>query len=160
MLHTAPLISCHHFVFIILDDGSLNVCEVRATARTCDLKITIPVEPSIKWLLDTVDCLLMMESLMEDPLMEEEEKHSFRAVGDKNHRQANFSTSVILTRQNEDAEASSQKQENITTFVMVVFKPTCISCVWWRRWKDCRWWRPLLWLPGQSWSMVSGCWHD
>lgn len=73
-----------------------------------DFKITIPVEPAIKWLLDTVDCLLMMESLMEDSLMEEA-KHSFRAVGDKNHRQANFSTSVILTRQKEDAEASGQK---------------------------------------------------
>lgn len=109
MLHTGPLISCHLFVLIILDDGSFNVWEAQATARTCDLKITIPVEPAIKWLLDSVDCLLMMESLMENSLMEEEEKPSFRAGGDKNHRQANFSTSVILTRQSEDAEASSQK---------------------------------------------------
>lgn len=34
---------------------------------------------------------------MEDSLMEED-MQSFRAVGDKNHRQANFSTSVILKR--------------------------------------------------------------
>lgn len=52
---------------------------------------------------------------MEDSLMEEEEKHFFRVVGDKNHRQANFSTSVILTRQNEDAEASGQKREKRKT---------------------------------------------
>lgn len=61
---------------------------------------------------------------MEDSLMEEEEKHSFRAVGDKNHRQANFSTNVILRRQNEDAEASGQKRETLNpTLAMVVLKP-------------------------------------
>lgn len=46
------------------------------------------------------------------------------------------------------------------TLVMVVFKPTCIYCVWWHRWRDCRWWRPLLWLLGQPWSMELKCWHD
>lgn len=48
----------------------------------------------------------MMESLMEDSLMEEEDMQSFRAVGDKNHRQANFSTSVILTRGSKEGEYS------------------------------------------------------
>lgn len=62
------------------------------------MSITIPEEPAKNWLLDVVDCLLMMESLKEDSLMEEEDMHSFRAEGDKNHRQANFSTSVFLTR--------------------------------------------------------------
>lgn len=90
------------------------MCEARATTRTCELKITIPVEPATMWFLDTVECLLMMESLMEHSLIEEEEKHSFRVVGDKNHRQENFSTSVILTRQNEDAEVSGQKLEENT----------------------------------------------
>lgn len=47
---------------------------------------------------------------MENSLIEEEEKHSFRVVGDKNHRHENFSTSVILMRQNEDAEVSGQKR--------------------------------------------------
>lgn len=51
---------------------------------------------------------------MEDSLMEEEDMQSFRAVGDKNHRQANFSTSVILTREarraNTRTETRGKKQ--------------------------------------------------
>lgn len=47
-LYTAPLLYCHLFVKIILDDGSFNACKAHATARTCELKITIPVEPAIK----------------------------------------------------------------------------------------------------------------
>lgn len=52
-------------------------------------------EAVIKWVLDADDCLLMIESLKEDSLMEDE-MHSFRGVGDRNHRQGNFSTSAIL----------------------------------------------------------------
>lgn len=51
----------------------------------------------------------MMESLMEDSLMEED-MQSFRAVGDKNHRQANFSTSVILTRGSKEGEYSDRNE--------------------------------------------------
>lgn len=61
-------------------------------------KITMSVELDeavIKWVLDAVDCLLMMESLQEDSLMEEE-IHSFRGVGDRNDRQGNLSARVIL----------------------------------------------------------------
>lgn len=39
----------------------------------------------------------MMESLKEDSLMEDE-MHSFRGVGNRNHRQGTFSASVILFR--------------------------------------------------------------
>lgn len=53
-------------------------------------------EVVMKCVLDAVDCLLMMESLKEDSLMEEEEMHSFRGVGDRNQRQGNFSARVIL----------------------------------------------------------------
>lgn len=53
-------------------------------------------EVAMKCVLDAVDCLLMMESLKEDSLMEEEEMHSFRGVGDRNQRQGNFSARVIL----------------------------------------------------------------
>lgn len=52
----------------------------------------------INLVLDAVDCLLMMESLKEDSLMEEE-MHSFRGVGDRNRRQGNFSARVILMNQ-------------------------------------------------------------
>ncbi|KAG7223435.1 hypothetical protein INR49_015538 [Caranx melampygus] len=55
-------------------------------------------EAVMKCVLDAVDCLLMMESLKEDSLMEEEEMHSFRGVGDRNQRQGNFSARVILAR--------------------------------------------------------------
>lgn len=52
---------------------------------------------------------------MEDSLMEEV-KHSFRVVGDKNQRQANFSTSVILMRQSKDGmfrvRATEKNQKN------------------------------------------------
>lgn len=65
--------------------------------NTSKKNITIPVEAVIKWVLDAVDCLLMMESLKEDSLMEEE-MHCFRGVGDRNRRQGNFSARVILTK--------------------------------------------------------------
>lgn len=42
----------------------------------------------------------MMESLKEDSLMEEE-MHSFRGVGDRNHKQGTFSARVILTESTE-----------------------------------------------------------
>lgn len=56
----------------------------------------------MKWLLDAVDCLLMMESLKDDSLMDEEAQ-SFRAMGDRKRRQGNFSASVILTRPNSES---------------------------------------------------------
>lgn len=71
----------------------------------------------------------MMEPLIEDSLMDEEEMHSFRAGGDKNHRQANFSTSVFLTREDEESKCSGQKGETRATWAMVASKPTCICCV-------------------------------
>lgn len=46
--------------------------------------------------LDAVDCLLMMESLRDDSLMEQEEMHSLRGAGDRNQRQGNFSARVVL----------------------------------------------------------------
>lgn len=61
-------------------------------------KVTMSVELGdavIKWVLEAVDCLLMMESLKEDSLMEEE-MQSFRGVGDRKDRQGNFSARVIL----------------------------------------------------------------
>lgn len=91
-------------MLILLDYGQFNVKDIS------DLTFTILVEPAIKWLLDVVDCRLMMESLIEDSLMEEEDMQSFRAVGDKNHRQANFSTSVILTRGSEEGEYSDRNK--------------------------------------------------
>lgn len=54
-------------------------------------------EAVINCVLDAVDCLLMMESLKEDSLMEEE-MHSFRGVGDKNRRQRKLSARVILMK--------------------------------------------------------------
>lgn len=56
----------------------------------------------------------------------EEEEHSFRVVGDKNHRQENFSTSVILTRQSEDAEASGQKREKKNPTLVMVDPPVFV----------------------------------
>lgn len=58
-------------------------------------------EAVIKCVLDAVDCLLMMESLKEDSLMEEE-MHSFRGAGDRNLRQGNFSDRVILMKFTDD----------------------------------------------------------
>lgn len=113
-------------MLILLDYGPFNFKDIS------DLIFTILVEAVIKWLLDVVDCRLMMESLMEDSLMEEEDMQSFRAVGDKNHRQANFSTSVILTRGRRRANIR-QKREEKPTAAMLVFTPTCICCVLWRR---------------------------
>lgn len=52
-------------------------------------------EVVINLVLDAMDCRLMMESLKEDSLMEEETQ-SFRGVGDRNHKQGNFSAKVIL----------------------------------------------------------------
>lgn len=59
--------------------------------------ITIPAEAVIKWVLDAVDCLLIIESLKEDSLMEDE-AHSFRGAGDRKRRQGNLSARVILRK--------------------------------------------------------------
>lgn len=109
-------------MLILLENGPFNVKDIY------DSTFTILVEPAIKWLLDVVDCRLMMESLMEDSLMEED-MQSFRAVGDKNHRQANFSTSVFLTRGSKEGEYSGRNERKKTTAAMLVFKPTCTCCV-------------------------------
>lgn len=61
-------------------------------------------ESVMKCVLDAVDCLLMMESLKDDTLMDEE-MHSFRGAGDRNQRQGNFSARVILM--------STDQQNNI-----------------------------------------------
>lgn len=91
-------------MLILLGYGPFNFKDIS------DLIFTILVEPVIKWLLDVVDCRLIMESLMEDSLMEEEDMQSFRAVGDKNHRQANFSTNVILTRGSKEGGYSDRNE--------------------------------------------------
>lgn len=85
----------------------------------------------MKWVLDAVDCLLMMESLKDDSLMEEE-MHSFRGAGDRKRRQGIFSARVILTK-----NTATDKQPE-TDFIVELLN----SGMWWTtapsttRWND------------------------
>lgn len=86
----------------------------------------------MKWVLDAVDCLLIMESLKEDSLMEDE-VHSFRGAGDRKRRQGNLSARVILgkraastrTRLRFWAVAQRRAQEKQKQNATL----TCICCV-------------------------------
>lgn len=63
-----------------------------------------------------MDCLLMMESLKEDSLMEEEVP-SFRVVGDRNLRQGNFSARVILVK-----HQTTEQQRQARFIFILTFK--------------------------------------
>lgn len=67
----------------------------KVNQRQTEPTITIPADAVMKCVLEAVDCLLMMESLKEDSLMEEE-AHSLRGAGDRKRRQGNLSARVIL----------------------------------------------------------------
>lgn len=70
---------------------------VREHQQQIEQNVTIPAEAVMKWVLDAVDCLLIIESLKEDSLMEDE-VHSFLGVGDRKRRQGNLSARVILRK--------------------------------------------------------------
>lgn len=76
--------------------GVLCICLVHLCDRLLQ-NITIPAEAVIKWVLEAVDCLLIIESLKEDSLMEDEAQ-SFRGIGDRKRRQGNLSARVILRK--------------------------------------------------------------
>ena len=70
------------------------------------------------WVLDATDCLLMMESLYEDSLMDEETR-SVRRVGDKNHRHGTFSAKVVLSRAETERNSSSLRMHSVVSYFFI-----------------------------------------